>query len=140
MYDRHPICIKASTSAFRRTPPSRSLIPVEQRGPERALAVARDLQIERADTGGELPRVRAVPVSLAAIGLLVRRGVQMLGHLRIQDLIEDRPEQRRESLVALQEVLDLVVVDYRSQRWPSSVCRLGLIGLSFNLTERDGFF
>jgi hypothetical protein len=31
-------------------------------------------------------------------------------------LVQDRAEQGREALVALQEVLDLVVVDYRSQR------------------------
>jgi len=37
--------------------------------------------------------------------------VQVFGHLCIQDLVEDRAEQRREALVALQEVLDLVVVD-----------------------------
>jgi hypothetical protein len=35
----------------------------------------------------------------------------VIGHLCLQDLVEDRLQQRRQSAVAVQQVLDLLVVN-----------------------------
>jgi hypothetical protein len=62
------------------------LVSVKERRLKRPLPVARYLHIERADAGGEVSRVRSVPEALSARRLLVRCGVQVLGHDRVQDL------------------------------------------------------
>jgi hypothetical protein len=92
------------------------LVPLEERRLEGPFSISRHLHrrnscAKGADSRGELTFVTSVPVPAPIVGLLARFGLQMFGHLGLQNLVEDRLQQRRQSAVAVQQVLDLLVVN-----------------------------
>jgi hypothetical protein len=89
----------------------RPLIALKETRLKGALSIARHFQFDRPDARGELPLVRSVAVTLAGVGALIRLGAEVIGHLRLQNLVEDRLKESRKSAVSVQQVLDLLVVD-----------------------------
>ena len=87
------------------------MVSLEEPGLKRPVPISGDLQVDRSDPCGELPLIRPVAVALPRVGPLVRFGAQVFGHLRLQHLVQDRLQQRCHSSVALEQVLDLFVVD-----------------------------
>lgn len=63
----------------------------------------RHAQGESADTGGELTRLVAIAIALALLGAFVVLGLQLLGHLCLQHLIQDGFEQVGELTIAARE-------------------------------------
>jgi len=85
LHQRKDQCLQTDTSVATSGTGQREKFETSPRG--RGAPLAQESLRERADAGGELPRIRAVPVALAAIGLFVGRGPQVVGHLRIQNLV-----------------------------------------------------
>jgi hypothetical protein len=87
------------------------LITLKQGRLEGAFSVSRDLQLDGADPSRQLSLIRSVPVPAPIVGLLARFGLQMFGHLGLQNLVQDRLQQDRHSPVALKQLMDLLLVD-----------------------------
>jgi hypothetical protein len=87
----------------------RPLIPFEQLSSERPLSIARHLQLKPADPRGELPPVAPVAVTLPIVGPLLRAGTKVIGHLGLQNLVQDRLQQGGHASVPVEQLLDLLV-------------------------------
>jgi hypothetical protein len=91
---------------------------------------------------GKLALAPPVAPTATLVGTLARFGSEMLGHLRLQELVQNGLEQSRHATVSLQEKRSWIFssrvviskVAIVSMSW------LSLIGLNSNLTERGGFF
>jgi hypothetical protein len=71
----------------------------------------RHSQLDPPDPRGELALLRPVAVTLPNVGALIRLGPEVIGHHRLQDLVEDRLEKSCQSALSVQQVLDLLVVN-----------------------------
>ena len=65
----------------------RPLIPLEECGLKLTVSVSWHLQFDCMGPGGQLSLVGAVPVPPSIVGLLARCGLQMFGHLGLQNLV-----------------------------------------------------
>jgi hypothetical protein len=87
-----------------------ALIAGEELGGEATLAHLRHPQGQRADPGGELAGLVPVAVALPLLGPFVALGVQLVAHLCLEHLVENRFEQVGELAIAGEEALQRLLI------------------------------
>jgi hypothetical protein len=84
---------------------------LEKRRLKLSFPISGHLQLNPADTRGQLALIASVAVALPIVGPFFGAGTKVFSHLSLQNLIQDRLQQGGHASVALEQLLDLLVID-----------------------------
>ena len=87
----------------------RPLITLEQLGLESPVSIPSRLQLKSPDPRGQLPLVGPVAVARSTVGAFSGFSPKVIGHLGLQNLVQDRFQKDRDPTVTLVHLLDLLV-------------------------------
>ena len=110
----------------------RPLIALEKLGLEGPVSIPRDLQLKSPDPRGQLPLVGPVAVARSTVGAFSGFSPKVIGHLGLQNLVQDRFQKDRDpTTVTLVHLLDLLVRNlHLKSSHRSSALVVGLVRLT----------
>jgi hypothetical protein len=87
-----------------------ALVPQEEVGGKGAIPYLGDAYLERTNTRGQAARTCSIPIAGPLVSAFVRFGLQVLGHLSLEHLVEQLLQEGRQLFVVAKEGLYLLAV------------------------------